>query len=643
MERTMKRVLIIEPQMKQYRVAFYAKLYKALRAEGIQLRVAYSDPPPCDVKKRDNCDLPKEYGIKLSGYWPFRAKLLYQPLIRHFASDLVIVDQANKNLLNHFLLPLSPMGLKRIAVWRHGRFPRGVAFSEWYKRWNLNWVDWWFAYTKGTAKYLETRGVPAPKITAVQNSVDTRAIREYVRNRNPKDRAMLRRQLGIPVDAPTGIFCGILQGDKNVPFLIESSRNIRTRLPDFHLIIVGAGAEEDAVRRLAADAPWIHVSWPLFGKDKAEFLAIADAFFLPGRVCLAVLDAFAAGLPLITTRLKTHCPEIEYHEEGVNGLMSDHDPCAYAEAVSALLSRADYLALLQAGARASAEKYSVEDLMESFRSGIQSRLKVPDRASRVFEIRNRKTEPAPSASANHNRFVITTSWDDGHPLDLRIAELLAKHGLSGTFYIPLENTRPTLSPSQIHDLSSAFEVGAHTVHHLPLTTLSKDRARTEITESKRRLQEITGKPCPAFCFPSGRYANVHLKMLADAGYSSVRTVELLSLGGPRAHKELVIIPTTIQAYPQSSAAYLRNAIKRFRYKAVRNFVDHRPGCDWVLAAISLLHLARTAGGVFHLWGHSWEIEETGQWGALERVLSAMGECKEEARCVTNGELCANGG
>jgi hypothetical protein len=28
---------------------------------------------------------------------------------------------------------------------------------------------------------------------------------------------------------------------------------------------------------------------------------------------------------------------------------------------------------------------------------------------------------------------ITTSWDDGHPLDLRVAELLAKYGLKDTF------------------------------------------------------------------------------------------------------------------------------------------------------------------------------------------------------------------
>src|SRR5262245_3964954 len=93
---------------------------------------------------------------------------------------------------------------------------------------------------------------------------------------------------------------------------------------------------------------------------------------------------------------------------------------------------------------------------------------------------------------------LTTSWDDGHPLDLRIAEFLAKHDLRGTFYVPLENSRPTLSPAQIRELAGSAEIGAHTVHHLVLTTLVKDRACAEITESKSRIEEITGQPCSVF-------------------------------------------------------------------------------------------------------------------------------------------------
>ena len=39
---------------------------------------------------------------------------------------------------------------------------------------------------------------------------------------------------------------------------------------------------------------------------------------------------------------------------------------------------------------------------------------------------------------------ITTSWDDGHQLDLRVAELLTKYRLHGTFYIPKATENGTM-------------------------------------------------------------------------------------------------------------------------------------------------------------------------------------------------------
>jgi peptidoglycan-N-acetylglucosamine deacetylase len=237
---------------------------------------------------------------------------------------------------------------------------------------------------------------------------------------------------------------------------------------------------------------------------------------------------------------------------------------------------------------------------------------------------------------------LTTSWDDGHPLDFRIAGLLAKHGLRGTFYVPLENSRPTLTAPQIRELSQSFEIGAHTVHHFVLTTLPDDQANSEIMQSKARLEDITGKPCLVFCFPKGRYGNAHIKMLGEAGFAGARTVELMSLDRPRAEHSVPIMPTTLQACPNSTLAYLRNAVKRFRYKALWNLLLHNHGADWAATALALLGRASKTGGVFHLWGHSWEIDANQQWSALDLVLSAMADSSRSALCFTNSELCIDG-
>jgi hypothetical protein len=44
------------------------------------------------------------------------------------------------------------------------------------------------------------------------------------------------------------------------------------------------------------------------------------------------------------------------------------------------------------------------------------------------------------------------------------------------------------------------------------------------------------------------------------------------------------------------------------------------------------------GGVFHLWGHSWEVGEADQWTRLEEVLQAMKEITASVPSLDNGEI-----
>src|SRR5467141_345594 len=89
---------------------------------------------------------------------------------------------------------------------------------------------------------------------------------------------------------------------------------------------------------------------------------------------------------------------------------------------------------------------------------------------------------------------ITTSWDDGHPLDLRVAELLTKYGLRGTFYVPRTAEHGTMTTAQIRELNAAFELGAHTLHHVVLTGATRQEAWQEIAGSKSWLEDNAGSP-----------------------------------------------------------------------------------------------------------------------------------------------------
>src|SRR5262245_48889596 len=128
---------------------------------------------------------------------------------------------------------------------------------------------------------------------------------------------------------------------------------------------------------------------------------------------------------------------------------------------------------------------------------------------------------------------VTTSWDDGHPLDLRVAELLAKHGLRGTFYVPRTSEYGTMTVAQVRELSRAFEVGAHTLRHVDLSGATEHQARQEIAGSRAWLEDSTGAVCPVFCPPKGRYCRRDLDLIREAGFRAMRSVELLSVDFPR--------------------------------------------------------------------------------------------------------------
>lgn len=235
--------------------------------------------------------------------------------------------------------------------------------------------------------------------------------------------------------------------------------------------------------------------------------------------------------------------------------------------------------------------------------------------------------------------LVTTSWDDGYPLDLRLADLLDRFGIEATFYVPVRSQMPVLGARQVRELAQRFDIGGHTVNHVLLTTVAGHTGAEEIRESKRRLEDITGKPCRMFCPPGGRFGRRHIADIREAGYCGVRTVELMSLDYPESRDGLVILPTTLQIYPHGAPAYFRNALKRGRWKNLKNYFELAHGGDLTETFESLLSKLMHRGGMLHIWGHSWELEHSRLWGTLTTILKHLDAYRDRCRFVSNSALC----
>lgn len=87
-----------------------------------------------------------------------------------------------------------------------------------------------------------------------------------------------------------------------------------------------------------------------------------------------------------------------------------------------------------------------------------------------------------------------------------------------------------LTSEQLRELRTAsIHIGAHTVSHPILTSLSAEASRREITESKVALERILSDEVSLFAYPNGKYGrdwnDAHAAMVRDAGYEGAVTTD----------------------------------------------------------------------------------------------------------------------
>jgi 2-polyprenyl-3-methyl-5-hydroxy-6-metoxy-1,4-benzoquinol methylase len=230
--------------------------------------------------------------------------------------------------------------------------------------------------------------------------------------------------------------------------------------------------------------------------------------------------------------------------------------------------------------------------------------------------------------------IITTSWDDGSIYDLKLAGLLKKYDIPATFYVPVKNEeRKVLKPNQLRQISKSFDIGAHTLNHKDLTTLSHTEVKEEVVEGKKQLEDVIGREIKCFCYPFGK-VNQYIKQLVGIlGFEYARTVSLFGMSvGDR-----LMAPTTVHAYKHNPLLYVQQGLgKKLFYSLVLN---NKLTFDWEELAKRSLDVCLKVGNVFHLWGHSWEIEENNEWEKLERLFKYIkGNTKKEWRMSNGGAI-----
>jgi glycosyltransferase involved in cell wall biosynthesis len=366
-----------------YRIAFYERVRALLAAAGIDYQLLYGQPNRNEAAKGDLVALPWARAIRnraLMGH----DKLLWQPILKQaLRSDLIVLGQENR-LLTNYLLQFLPSALRpKIALWGHGPNFLSANWQAPGERWRHWWAsrcDWWFGYTEASRAYVESTGFPPERITICNNAVDTDALHQAWLAVTPRRVEERRAELGLN-GANVAIYVGAIYDFKRIDFLIRSADLIRAAVPDFELLVVGSGVDTNLVEAAAATRPWLKALGSRFGADKVELMRLAKLFVMPGLLGLAVLDAAATQLPVVTTNYRHHSPEIVYLEDGRSGIIVDpwDDAAAYSQAVIDLLHSPETLERMAAYAATVAERYTIEQMAERFVAGTLAALQARKR------------------------------------------------------------------------------------------------------------------------------------------------------------------------------------------------------------------------------------------------------------------------
>ena len=220
----------------------------------------------------------------------------------------------------------------------------------------------------------------------------------------------------------------------------------------------------------------------------------------------------------------------------------------------------------------------------------------------------------------NKRKAITFSFDDGIQDDIRLVEVLNRHGLKATFnlnsglltaavswrYRDIKEVRH-IDYFAHPDLYDGHEIACHSYTHPRLENLDTRTADNQVRLDKRILEDLYHCKVRGMAYPYGTYNDAVIEVLRNNGIEYCRTVK----------------STYDFALPQAPLTWHPTChfMDERRMELAQRFLDAEPREDML----------------FYIWGHSYELVTDEDWRAFDEFCAFIAGRDDVCYC-TNGEV-----
>ncbi len=323
-----------------------------LARQGHQVVVAC--PPDSELAKRaTERDIPIE-PLAMRGELDLRAGYKLARLIKRESYQVAHCHSAHAHSVGVIASKLTR--IPALVVSRRVDFP--VGGKGWLNFYKYKAADKFIAVSKGVREVLIKGGIGEEKVVIVHSGID---LRRFENIDSPED---LYKEFQLKGEEKVVGIVAALAPHKDYPNFLRAARIVADQLPRVKFLIVGEGKEAGRLKRLIAELGLgDSVIFTGFREDIPRLLSLFDVFVISSYLeglCTSILDAMAAGVPVVATETGGIPDLVKNKENGI--LVPPRDPKRLAEGVLRVLNDSNLAQGMVKAGHSTVRRFSAEQM-----------------------------------------------------------------------------------------------------------------------------------------------------------------------------------------------------------------------------------------------------------------------------------------